>query len=620
MCGILGAFLPGGVDSSCFKSALEKISSRGPDGECVQAVGPGLFGHTRLAFMDLDDRAAQPFFDATRRFIIVFNGEIYNFKELREELNLPSGYFRTESDTEVLLEGFIRHGEEFLRRIDGMFAFAIYDTLKEAVYLYRDQFGIKPLYYTSEDGEFIFSSQIEPITDLSCASLALNLDFSSVTEALRYGYIPGNNTAYCGVFSVPKGGCLSYCIKTGKFTVSKWYKKPNNLISVKARSVLAAEVKDAVLRSVDNKMVSDVPVGLFLSGGIDSSVIAASVSELGFRNLKSYTFSWPGNDEYDESYGARLVAEKYQLDPVFVNLDFDAAEVIRRLDRVLASHYQPFINPTVILTDILSERASEDVKAVLVGDAGDEVFCGYPRYKATNIVGQHSVLARLSYPFLKTWLAINKTESPVGNHIRRRIRKFVEAGFSPDKAFDHYTTLFPLEALKTAPQSRSANFSFLRELFNYKGSYLKACQECDMESFLPFNLLDGADRASMLNGLEIRLPFLSQELYELSLRLPDSARVSRYRQKEILTMAFEDDLPREVVKAKKRGFNPPVWHWLKENPSLLDPLRQKDSIVTDFIHPDYLKSKLRSFDSGVEDSSMMLWGAIVVNRWGQLYV
>jgi asparagine synthase (glutamine-hydrolysing) len=619
MCGILGAFLPGGVSQDSFVTALNKLHSRGPDGERVERVGDGFLGHKRLALMDLDERASQPFIDATSRFVMVFNGEIYNFKDLRDELGLSNDFFRTQSDTEVLLEGFIREGEDFLKRIDGMFAFAIYDSSNNSLCLYRDQFGIKPLHFYAENDSFLFASQIEPIIDLIDSDVRLDLDPSSISESLRYGYIPNNRTAYQGIYSVPKGGCLKYCLTTRDLTSSIWYSKPERLPSLKNSSGLVAEVREAVLRSVEKKMIADVPVGLFLSGGIDSSVIAASVSELGFKNLKSYTFSWPGNNEYDETLGARLVAERYQLDPVFVKMDFNSSEIMNRLDRVLSSHHQPFINPTVILSDILSERASKDVKAVLVGDGGDEIFCGYPRYKATNIIGKYSALARLGFPVLKAWLAMNKNESPVGNHLRRRVRKFVEAGFLPHKAFDHYTTLYPKEGLLVGSERRPIDFEFLCSSFNYKDSYLQACQACDMESFLPFNLLEGADRASMLNGLEIRLPFLSEELYALSLRLPDSALVTRQRQKEVLTMAFKHHLPNEVVSAKKRGFNPPVWHWLKNNPRLLEPLRVKDNYVSHFICPKYLQAKLDAFDSGREDSSMMLWGAIVVNRWGDNY-
>lgn len=619
MCGMLGAFIPGGIKKMRFISALNKLHSRGPDGERVEAVAYGFFGHKRLALMDLDKRASQPFLDASKRYIMVFNGEIYNFRELRSNLALSDDFFRTQSDTEVLLEGFIREGEDFLRQIDGMFAFAIYDSIDKTIHLYRDQFGIKPLYFYAEHDSFIFSSTIEPIIDLVDIDVNEILDPASISESLRYGYIPNNRTAYQGIFSVSKGGCLKYNLTNKELSLSTWYLKPNKLPSLSYTSDLEAEVRKTVLNSVEKKMVSDVPVGLFLSGGIDSSVIAAAASELGFKNLKSYTFSWPGNVEYDETLIARLVAERFQLDPVFVNIDFTSSEIVNRLDRVLSSHSQPFMNPTVILTDILSERAAKDVKAVLVGDGGDEIFCGYPRYLATNIIGKHSGLARLAFPLLRAWLALKKNESPDGNHIRRRIRKFVEAGLIPNEAFDHYTTLYPPDALISSAERRSIDWNFLNSKFEYHDSYLKACQACDMESFLPFNLLEGADRASMLNSLEIRLPFLSQELYELSLKLPDPALVSRKRQKEVLTMAFKKDLPDEILSAKKRGFNPPVWHWLKNNPELLLPLRQDDNYASQYICSSFLQEKIDAFDSGREDSSMMLWGAIVVNRWGHNY-
>lgn len=619
MCGIAG--IVGPHPDRDWHEWASLTAYRGPDALNVFDTPEALLCHNRLSIIDLSTSANQPMLTDDEQHAIVFNGEIFNFAELRKELEVLGWCFKTHSDTEVLLNGFMEWGESVLDKLDGMFAFAIWNRQTKKLFAARDHAGIKPFYYSVYEGRFVFGSEIKIV--LGSKIVPNETRPSSVLLYLAYAYIPAPDTAYTHVRSLEPGEALWFDLSTGKLNLRRWWCLPASEEPVTySFDEATEELKRFFSLSVQRRLISDVPIGAFLSGGVDSSVIVAEMARISGKKVKTFSIGYKNNPEYDESRYAEEVAANLGVEHETIYPEIKSADLDQYIDLIINQFDQPYGNATVILTHILTRSVRDRVTVGLVGDGGDELFGGYPRYWALGQQASFGPLVRLARgPVLA--LLKSLPETPQNNHLVRRIRRFFIASEADlGMAFEQSTRLFLRKTLEEMIQldyrDAVASQSFLRDLFHQgRGSWLSRACYADQRSFLPFNLLDGADRMSMANSFELRLPFLDRKLMEFAAGLPPHFRIKGRLQKRILKEAYKNVLPLTVINRPKRGFNPPVWRWLKDNLPLLQRLSRAGSPLADYINLKAVNSMIERFEANMEDNSTQLWSLLVLERWLQ---
>ncbi len=614
MCGIGGVI--GRRPDRNWRDWAGLTNYRGPNALDIWADENVLLTHNRLSIIDLTAAANQPMISNDNRFVIVFNGEIFNFPELRNELEARGSSFKTNSDTEVLLEGYVTWGEGVLNKLDGMFAFAIWDRFTRQLFVARDHAGIKPFFYSSYAGRFVFGSEIKLL--LESDMVPRDVRNEAIIDYLAYGYIPAPGTAYTYIRCLEPGEMIRFDLEQGQITLKKWWQVP---IIDKPLSIDYCESTKELTRifskSIRRRMIADVPVGAFLSGGVDSSAIVAEMAKVSSKKVKTFAIGYRNNLEYDESIYAEQVAAHLGVEHETIYPEIVGNNLDNYLDTIVNQFDQPYGNPTVILTSLLTQSIREKVTVALVGDGGDELFGGYPRYWALGQQEKFGSLVRLVRgPLLKVMGML--PETPNGNHISRRLRRFlISSNKDLGLTFEESTRLFPSVQLRELihPKFRLQQ-AYLANLFHQaRGSALTRACHVDQRSFLPNNLLEGADRMSMVNSFELRLPFLDRELMEFAARLPPEFKIRGGMQKCILKDAYRNMLPDIALNRPKRGFNPPVWQWLKENKSLLELIASPTSRLAEYIDPAVIRGLLDRFYANMEDNSTQLWSLLVLDRW-----
>lgn len=614
MCGIAGST---SSNRDILARMIADLAHRGPDGNGLwqdETSGTGLV-HTRLAIIDLSPGGAQPRLSEDRRFALTYNGEIFNYRTLRDELEAAGERFRSESDTEVLLRLLQREGVAALDRVVGMFAFALWDRQRGELLLGRDRLGIKPLVYAAlPDGGLAFASEIATLRRHPGVDGAI--DRGALSEYLACLYVPAPRTLHRGIRKLPPGHILRW--RAGAIIEICAYWQPHVAPS-RSPSLDEAveELMPLLRRAVADCMVADVPVGCFLSGGIDSSVIAALMAavqrERGGPPLRSFTMTF---DEaaYDERTAARLVAHTVGS----VHTELPASPRLADLAGSMIERFgEPFGNPTALLIDDLSRQAREHVTVALVGDGGDEVFAGYPRYRG-GLLAQR-------YRRLPSWLRRSATplasfipESTRGLHGLRRAREFLAGASLPDaEMYASWVEYFtPAERQELLGDS-SPPASPIADLYRQARSQqpLDAMQQTDLRSFLPGNLLAYGDAMSMSHALELRLPLLDHRLIAAISRLDPALRFAR-GQKTLLKALAAKLLPREIIERPKRGFNPPMGVWLRRD---LAPL------VTERLRPERLATLgvawrpverlLAEHRRGLRDHALKIWALLMLDLW-----
>lgn len=619
MCGISG-FIGGEYKHLDVQKVGMLTEHRGPDNLGIYETTNVKLLHNRLSVIDLSEGANQPMVSVDSRYVIVFNGEIYNYLELKELL--VSSYdvkFETNSDTEVLLYGFKYWGlESLLDKLDGMFAFAIWDCKEEVLTFARDHVGIKPLYYMQTSSGLCFSSELKTIEE---THNDLEIDFSAVTEYLTYNYIPAPKSIFHGVCKLEPGYYGQYYYNTLSLKKTNWWKVPKtDYLDIPYEEAVRL-VKDEVSKSIKDQLVADVPVGAFLSGGVDSSIIAAEIAEC-HNNVNVYSIGYANNQEFDETLHAKRVAEKFGLNHHIIYPSVEDDSVLRMVDDILSQVDEPYGNPTVAMTNIICERARNEVVVGLVGDGGDEVFGGYPRYRALNLAERYQSINRIVSKFA-TPVLNRLPETPKGNHFVRRAKQFlsnadkpIESMFQDWSAIMSSSELFEVLHPKIKTHSPEARMNFLEELFmsNDGAAADNACFS-DLSSFLPYNLLEGADRMSMKQSFELRVPFVSRRLVELSMSLKPDWKIKGGVTKRILKDAYKGILPDSILHRKKRGFNPPVWNWLQDNELFVRGYLNSDSKISHLFVPGYIDNQVSDFYTLRKDNSSHIWSMIVLERW-----
>lgn len=620
MCGITGgfAFHSGG------KQYIDKITEanscirhRGPDGDGIFQGEKVVLGHRRLSIIDTSSSANQPMYSLDGRYCMVFNGEIFNYKELQATY-LKDHQFRTTSDTEVFLELFIRRGPEAFVLLRGFFAAAIYDAEKEELYLVRDRLGKKPLHFYQSEQVLLFASELR---SLLAFGVPKELSWDVLPFYFQLNYLPQPLSFLKGVQKLNPGHYLR--INKDGASQHSYYQ-----LSIRRNdysSLTYDEAKKQLTNLLDEatrlRLVSDVPLGAFLSGGIDSSVIVALASRHKKR-LKTFSIGFKDQPFFDETRYANLVAKKFQTEHTVFSLS--NADYLEHIDTILNSIDEPFADSSLIPTYILSRETRKHVTVALSGDGGDEVFAGYNKYKAEWNVMQPSLQKSLVKGLRPLWRVLPKSRNSKLTNTIRQLHRFAEGASLP--AQDRYWKWASLmQAEKThellAPALSTADKKYLNQIFSWpiSGTDLNEVLLADMNLVLVGDMLVKVDMMSMANSLEIRSPFLDQEVVEFAFGLPEQYKIDARMKKRIVQDAFREILPVELYNRPKQGFDIPLLDWFRKelwgriDNDLLANEFIKEQGIFDLTAVQVLKKQLHSSDPG--DSHETIWALLVFQHW-----
>ena len=596
MCGIVG--FVGKGDRNTLQAMTSTLSHRGPDDEGLFIEPPVYFGHRRLSIIDLSS-GHQPMQSIDGSLTIVFNGEIYNFKELRNEL--ASAYkFQTKSDTEVILAGYQKWGIEVLKKLEGMFAFALWDNQKKQLLLARDRFGEKPLYYTEQKDIFAFTSELKALEKYS--GIQRNIDQSSLVQYLQYGQVPSPNTIFQGIKKLEPAEYLIY--KNGIIEQKKYFElvfRPEEKISfVEAKNRIEELGKSAVQKM----LVADVPVGVCLSGGIDSSLVAYWAKQ---SQPDLHTFSIGFSEKsFDESSYARMVAKI--IGSQHHEKIVSAKAVLEIVPKIGEITDEPFSDASILPTYLLTKFAREHVKVVLGGDGGDEVFGGYPTMLVEKYWGLIKPSLSIASPFIKIFQKLLPASGGYLSLDFKLKKLMLGRGLSPIERHQAWLGSQSDSNLKkmTGYQSLVSGQSgdSWEQLFKY---YFK--------SYLADQVLTKVDRVSMANSLEMRAPFLDRELVEYVANLPLNYKLRGWTTKYILRSIAQKYFPSRITKRPKQGFAVPLGQWFRKElkdfaGNALTDLKQTgwfNSAAIDQIWNDHQKGKV--------DNRMEIWNLVALELW-----
>ena len=629
MCGLCGIIDFSGRNERELSELILQMTStlnhRGPDETGTWHDHDVALGHARLKIIDLVG-SKQPMVDALGRYVLVFNGEIYNFLQLREELASRGTTFQTTGDTEVLLYSFATHKEGCLKSLNGMFAFAAWDRRDRKLFLARDRMGQKPLYYYHDDHFFAFGSEIKSI--LSVPGINRELDVIALDNYLKYGFISAPRTAYKKIKKLPPAHCLVYDGK--KTALNKYWhipfpSSPNQTPIAESATILREELEKAVRL----RLVSDVPLGAFLSGGIDSTVITALMGLLE-SDVKTFCVGFE-EDSYDERSHSKIVAERFKTNHTeYILEDYEVESLLPKL----ISHFdEPFGDSSALPTFHLSRITRKSVTVALSGDGGDELFGGYSRYVGRRLAYYYNQLPRLLRErFLKRFIAMFPDNSRYyAKSIIKKAKLFINMASRIDKG--------PLEVLPVvfgdAERERLLAPDFAAQVANLaseekEDEIIKFSRQfsrldeishmmwVDLHTYLPDDILVKVDRMSMAHSLEVRSPFMDHNIVEFVCSLPVEQKLKGLTTKYILRKAFENTIPQDVIKRPKQGFAVPLAAWFRGK------LRElaHDSLIagdlSDFLDREYIKRILLEHQHGRCDNSHNLWILLIFAMWKQL--
>ncbi len=626
MCGIAGYFAasPGGDESEALLRRMNRaLAHRGPDGEGVFVSEHCGLAHRRLAVIDLET-GQQPVVSGDGRAALVFNGEIYNFRELREELARSGHVFRTHGDAEVILALYREHGEACVHRLRGMFAIAIWDGPRRRMWLARDRIGIKPLYYSWDGRRLLFASEVKGILEHPGVSRAL--DPAAIDDYLTYAYIPAPRSAFRDVRKLEAGHMLSVT-ERGVTDTAYWDVDLGPHAAARFPEAAAA-LLGTVRESVGAHLVSDVPLGALLSGGLDSSAVTGLMAACTAEPVHAISVGFPGADA-DELPYARIAARAFGARQDEVRVAEPSADLLD----TLAWHYdEPFADPSATPTFLLCEAARRRVTVCLSGDGGDESFCGYRRYRVA--VTQGGLAAAVRERVGAEALAGSLARAPSGRWLPKPLRReslLTRFGRTPEEQYRAGMTLFSAELKERlyAPEwaARLAGHDpasvLAPHLARAEGwDPVARLQYLDFKTYLADGILTKVDRASMAHGLEVRVPLLDHRVVEFAASLPSRYKVSRGQGKLVFKRALRGLVPREILTRRKAGFTPPMDRWFRGNlaPLVEERVFAPDAFVAEVFDRRALRSLWQGHLDGTRSAASQLWAALMLESWARRFL
>lgn len=603
------------VDAAVISRMCRTIAHRGPDDEGIHVAGRVGLGMRRLSIIDLPT-GRQPIHNEDRSVWIVFNGEIYNFPELRARLESRGHRFYTNSDTEVIVHLYEDHGSDCVHHLRGMFAFALWDERRQRLLLARDRFGKKPLHYAVRERQLVFGSEIKAL--LAAEPGLADLDPEGLLNFFYFGYIPDPLTAFRRIQKLPPGHLLEFA--DGRVRVRRYWNLPDyGVLEPKSEEECVEELEHRLAEAVKIRLVSDVPLGALLSGGVDSSTVVALMARASSKRVKTFSIGFSSQD-FDEAHHARAVAQKFDTEHHELIIEPDIEETVHHISRVME---EPFGDSSVVPTYHVCRMAREHVTVALAGDGGDELFAGYDRY--------WSQLRRRQIPSLPP---------AMGSWYRHRVHPHVPTAWLGRrflfnvslKARDRYldeVSLLPVcvrepslftEDFVASAKTQPSPYDRLRGYLEGRPASdpLSEMLYLDARTYLPGDILTKVDRMSMVNSLEVRAPLLDHCFAEWAAQLSPRWKIRFGESKYIFKKLAEKlGVPRSVLYRRKQGFSLPLVHWFrkKPQPGLLDILLEPRALQRGYFNAPAVRRRLMEHQRGIRDRSWEIWHLLIFELW-----
>ncbi len=623
MCGIAGYIDKKGLlDKKVLSQMANSIKHRGPDDSGVfQSDNIGI-AQRRLSIIDLTPTGHQPIHSSDNNVSLVFNGEIYNHIELRESL-LNLGYkYKGTSDTETILNGYLEWGDDIFRKLNGIFTIALFDSCTDELILVRDRFGVKPLYYFNNEDYFLFGSEIKALLK---AGIHRKINYQGLHEFLYYGYALGTNTMFDSVFKIMPGQKVKINSKTMKIRRDYFWKPESNISRRENISEKEAIVgtRDLLEKAVKRQLISDVPVGVFLSGGIDSSSITAFASKHYDKKINTFSAGFDFDNGHNELPLAEKIAKKYGTN--HHTLMIEGKNIPDIIEKMVIHHDEPFSDAANIPLYLLTKSVRESCTVILQGDGGDELFAGYPRY--------HILQQLYKYKFPITFLDKFSSIIPNGK-FKRKVNRFASV-FNEKNKGRMFAKLLTVQTEKKSPvqilskeiQSLIVDknpFKKFEEVYT-RFKHLKGLPQqmlwIDTQTILPDQFLEKVDKSTMANSVEVRVPFLDNDLSEFAMGLPSSIKVKGGVKKYILKKALEGIVDHEVLYGPKKGFGVPYQNWIEKpiNDFFRARIRSKYIQELGILDYDYIDRLTKPVYGGFAENGFMLWKILNLCIWLEEY-
>lgn len=620
MCGIVGIYnflsdRPVARDDLQVMSDL--VAHRGPDDEGFFTEGALGFGHRRLSILDLSANGHQPMFSDDGRLVITYNGEVYNYLELREQLQGLGYRFRTGTDTEVILNAYAHWGDDCLSRLSGMFAFAIWDAPRRRLLLARDRLGIKPLYYALTGEGLVFASELKALAQRD--DLSAVVDMPALDAYMLYGFVPGEKTLLRAVRKLSPGHTLTI---TDRVVESKAYWDLRFTSEATGRDeVHAQRLHEVLLQTVQTHLRSDVPVGVLLSGGLDSSTITALVRELGHPQLKTFSVAFDSGSNYNETPYARLVSRRFDTD--HYEKIVSPAEFREAIPDMVWHMDEPTTDSAAISLYYVAQLARRHVKVILSGEGADEVFAGYEVYFNMQLLDRYRRLPAFLRRRLAAWAARRGPYSKLNKYSRLSERPLHERYLGPnvyDRVLADY--LYGPDTLRVLGGYRAETFAAQLYHRTADAHPLNQMLYLDTKGWLVDDILLKADRMSMAHSLELRVPFLDHRIVEFAAALPPHLKLRRWNGKYILRRAMAERLPSPILRRKKMGFPTPLSILLRRELKeyVVDTLNSARARGRGYFQQNRLQALLQDYIDGRHDYTRLIWQLLVFEEWQRAFV
>ena len=610
------------------EAMISTVDYRGPDDRGVWSDGKVGLGFSRLSIIDLSPAGHQPMSALDGKVWLTFNGEIYNFQSIREELESKGHSFFSRSDSEVILRGYIEWKDNILDRLRGMFAIALWDGRTNRMLLARDRIGKKPLVYSQSNEGLFFGSEIKTI--LVWPNAKREADLNAIHFYLTYQYVPAPHTAFKGVKKLPAGHKLVVELdssgKVGQTKIERYWQLAGP--RPRRKSVSESELKEELISHLDEavriRMVADVPLGAFLSGGVDSSAIVARMAQHSSKPIKTFSIGF-NNDEYDETKYAQMVADQYNTDHHMLVVQPDAVNILPKL----VHHYnEPFADPSAIPSFYLAELARQHVTVALNGDGGDEAFVGYGRYRSMDEISKFDHLPNSLRQAGAKFIKVLPTPG-----WKKKLKKQFIANLLPDSQLPQQRYAFTITAFSDLHKKngygdamhsylRTSALDILQPYFLEAESMVTGANWADIHIYLPDDLMVKVDIATMAHSLESRSPLLDHVFMEWALTLPENIVLTSTNTKAIFKKAMEPYLPKEVLYRPKMGFGCPVDHWLRDELKEMayDTLLSNQCLSRQIIDEKFLNDLLNEHCNQKIDHSTRLWPLLMLELWFRMWI
>jgi asparagine synthase (glutamine-hydrolysing) len=625
MCGITGFIskdknAPVDQRTDLLDRMCASITYRGPDEQGMLVRERAALGMRRLSIIDIKT-GQQPIFSDDGNLAIIYNGEVYNFRELRNEMVSLGHKFKTNSDTEVVVKAYEEFGSDCLKKLRGMFAFAIWNFREETLFIARDRVGKKPLFYTvAEDGSFVFGSELKTL--LVHGEIKRDLDLAALDAYLTFGYVPEENCILKNVKKLLPGHFLIF--KDGQIKTEKYwdfdYAEPQN---IKTEGEYVEILREKIKEAVNIRLISEVPLGAFLSGGVDSSTIVAMMSQCSDKPVKTFSIGFK-EDSFDELKYARIAAKQFGTDHHEFIVTPDLFDLV---DELVWHFDEPFSDPSSLPTYMLSKMAREHVTVVLSGDGGDELFAGYSRYVINE---KRSGFANLPKVIREGFLR------PISEKLPHRARgKNYLYNISLDSTDRYIDSVSCFNGQRKGylysddfRERLNSGFGKSEHSFRLFANSVSTSSEIDKllyldsKTYLPGDILTKVDRMTMANSLEARVPLLDHELIEFVVGIPSHLKMNGLQTKHILKKAMEGIVPNEILYREKQGFGVPIGDWIniQLRDRIIGDLSDKRTLERGFFNVGYIQTLLKEHSDGRRDHSHSLWVLWMFELWQRKYI